>query len=69
LERFLTQPFFTTEQFTGKAGKLVRLEETIEGCDRILNDEFAEASEQSLYMLGSLQEKSETPERETSDAT
>ncbi len=69
LERFLTQPFFTTEQFTGKAGKLVRLEETIEGCDRILNDEFAEASEQSLYMLGSLQEKSETPQRETSDAT
>lgn len=40
LERFLTQPFYTTEQFTGIPGKLVSLTEALEGCERILNDEF-----------------------------
>ncbi|MGD9386415.1 MAG: F0F1 ATP synthase subunit beta, partial [Thioalkalispiraceae bacterium] len=40
LERFLTQPFFSTEQFTGKPGKLVPLEDTIDGCERILAGEF-----------------------------
>ncbi|GAB4365927.1 MAG: F0F1 ATP synthase subunit beta [Methylohalobius crimeensis] len=56
LERFLTQPFFTTEQFTGKKGKLVPLEKNIEGCERILDGEFAEVSEQALYMIGSVDE-------------
>ncbi|MEA5506088.1 F0F1 ATP synthase subunit beta [Halotia wernerae UHCC 0503] len=56
LERFLTQPFFSTEQFTGKKGKLVNLSEAIEGCDRILNDEFADDSERSLYMIGTVDE-------------
>ncbi|MGC9502401.1 F0F1 ATP synthase subunit beta [Baaleninema sp.] len=59
LERFLTQPFFTTEQFTGKKGKLVSLEEGLEGCDRILNDEFAEVSERKLYTIGSIDEVSD----------
>ena len=40
LERFLTQPFFTTEQFTGLKGKLVSLEDALDGCERILRDEF-----------------------------
>ncbi len=52
LERFLTQPFVTTEQFTGYTGRVVSLEDTLEGCERILNDEFAERSESDLYMLG-----------------
>jgi F-type H+/Na+-transporting ATPase subunit beta len=56
LERFLTQPFFTTEQFTGKEGRLVELEETITGCERILNDEFSEVPESALYMIGSVDE-------------
>jgi F-type H+-transporting ATPase subunit beta len=56
LERFLTQPFFSTEQFTGKAGKLVSLEDTLNGCDRILNGEFSGYSEQSLYMVGGIDE-------------
>ncbi len=56
LERFLTQPFFTTEHFTGKKGKLATLEETLSGCERILNDEFADVPEGALYMLGSIQE-------------
>ncbi len=56
LERFLTQPFFTTEQFTGLGGKMVNLEDALTGCDRILNDEFTDYSEQSLYMIGNIDE-------------
>jgi F-type H+-transporting ATPase subunit beta len=56
LERFLTQPFFTTEQFTGQKGKQVPLEATIDGCERILADEFAEINEKALYMIGDLDE-------------
>jgi F-type H+/Na+-transporting ATPase subunit beta len=56
LERFLTQPFFTTEQFTGKPGKLVSLADALTGCDRILNDEFSDYPERSLYMIGTVDE-------------
>jgi F-type H+/Na+-transporting ATPase subunit beta len=56
LERFLTQPFFTTEQFTGQSGKLVSLEDALDGCERILNDEFHDFPEQALYMIGTIDE-------------
>lgn len=56
LERFLTQPFFVTEQFTGHEGKMVSLEDALNGCERILNDEFSDYPERALYMLGSIQE-------------
>jgi F-type H+/Na+-transporting ATPase subunit beta len=56
LERFLTQPCFVTEQFTGHEGKLVSLDDALSGCERILNDEFAKYPEQSLYMIGSIDE-------------
>lgn len=56
LERFLTQPFFVTEQFTGHKGKMVSLEDALDGCERILNDEFADYPERSLYMIGSIDE-------------
>ncbi|MDX1267196.1 MAG: hypothetical protein R3311_07530, partial [Oceanisphaera sp.] len=56
LERFLTQPFFTTEQFTGMTGKLVSLEQSLSGCERILNDEFADYPESALYMIGAVDE-------------
>jgi len=56
LERFFTQPFFVTEQFTGTAGKMVTREETLIGCERILNDEFAEYPERALYMIGPIDE-------------
>ena len=56
LERFLTQPCFVTEQFTGHKGKLVSLEDALDGCERILNDEFASFPEQSLYMIGPISE-------------
>jgi F-type H+-transporting ATPase subunit beta len=56
LERFLTQPFFVTEAFTGHEGCTVSLDDAIEGCDRILNDEFSDTPEKSLYMIGSIDE-------------
>lgn len=56
LERFLTQPFFTTEQFTGLDGKMVDIEDTIDGCERILNDEFKDYNESDLYMIGKIEE-------------
>jgi F-type H+-transporting ATPase subunit beta len=56
LERFFTQPFYVTEQFTGMEGRIVRLEQVIDGCERILKDEFSEHTEQDLYMVGSVDE-------------
>jgi len=56
LERFLTQPFFTTEQFTGLAGRLVSRSEALSGCERILNDEFKDYPESALYMIGAIDE-------------
>ena len=56
LERFLTQPFFTTEQFTGLKGRLVTLEDALDGCERILRDEFKDYPESALYMIGSIAE-------------
>ena len=56
LERFLTQPFYSTEQFTGQEGKSVALEETIDGCRRILDGEFDGVPEKALYMVGSIDE-------------
>ena len=56
LERFLTQPFFTTEQFTGLTGKLVSLDDALDGCQRILADEFKDYPERALYMIGAVDE-------------
>ncbi len=56
LIRFLTQPFFVTEPFTGQPGKLVTIEETLDGCEAILAGDFDEAPESSLYMIGSIDE-------------
>jgi F-type H+-transporting ATPase subunit beta len=59
LERFLTQPFFTTEQFTGLPGRMVDLDDALEGCVRILNDEFNDIPERSVYLIGKIGEASE----------
>jgi F-type H+-transporting ATPase subunit beta len=64
LERFLTQPFFTTEQFTGLQGKLVSLEDALDGCERILRDEFKDFPERALYMIGTIDEAKTDPDPE-----
>jgi F-type H+-transporting ATPase subunit beta len=56
LERFLTQPFFATEQFSGIKGKQVSLEDALGGCERILADEFKEYPESAFYMIGAIDE-------------
>lgn len=56
LERFLTQPFFATEQFSGIKGTQVSLKDTLEGCERILADEFKDYPESAFYMIGTIDE-------------
>jgi len=56
LERFLTQPFYATEQFSGIKGKEVGLNDALDGCERILSDELKEIPEQAFYMIGNIDE-------------
>ena len=64
LERFLTQPFFTTEQFSNIPGKSVSLADSLDACERILNDEFQDYPESALYMIGQIDEAKAKVERE-----
>ncbi len=68
LERFLTQPFFTTEAFGGAEGKMISLEDTLDGCERILNDEFRDYPESALYMIGNIHEAEEKQEAQNQEA-
>jgi F-type H+-transporting ATPase subunit beta len=68
LERFLTQPFFTTEQFTGQEGRFVALEDAIDGAERILDGEFRDRSERAFYMIGGLDDLTEKAEAEAANA-
>jgi F-type H+-transporting ATPase subunit beta len=62
LERFLTQPFFTTEAFTGRGGRMVGLEDTLDSCERILAGEFADRPEHAFYMIGGLDDLEAKPD-------
>ncbi|MCD9148775.1 F0F1 ATP synthase subunit beta [Pseudophaeobacter flagellatus] len=59
LERFLTQPFFSTEQFTGSAGRFVPLEDTLAGCELILSGVVSGLPESAFYMVGTIDEITE----------
>ena len=61
LERFLTQPFFTTGSFTGTEGKWVSIEDTLEGCETILGQRQFDDNETDYYMIGALRDKVATP--------
>jgi F-type H+/Na+-transporting ATPase subunit beta len=54
IERFLSQPFFVAEQFTGYAGKYVPLDETIRGFREVLEGKHDDLPEQAFYMMGSI---------------
>jgi F-type H+/Na+-transporting ATPase subunit beta len=56
IERFLSQPFFVAEVFTGSPGKYVKLDDTIKGFKQILSGELDELPEQAFYMVGSIDE-------------
>jgi F-type H+-transporting ATPase subunit beta len=56
IERFLSQPMFVAEAFTGQPGKYVKLEDTIRGFTEILDGKHDELPEQAFYMVGSIDE-------------
>jgi len=56
IQRFLSQPFFVAEQFTGFPGKYVPLEKTIESFEAVLAGEFDHLPEQAFYMVGDIEE-------------
>ncbi|SJZ82304.1 ATP synthase F1 subcomplex beta subunit [Oceanospirillum multiglobuliferum] len=56
IQRFLSQPFFVAEIFTGSPGKYVSLKDTIRGFQGILNGEFDNLPEQAFYMVGGIDE-------------
>jgi len=60
IQRFLSQPFFVAEEFTGSAGKYVTLDETIRGFKGIVNGEYDDIPEQAFYMQGTMDEVVET---------
>jgi F-type H+/Na+-transporting ATPase subunit beta len=63
IQRFLSQPFHVAEQFTGTPGKYVKLEETIESFERVVNGEFDHLPEQAFYMVGGIDEAVEKARR------
>ena len=56
IQRFLSQPFFVAEIFTGAPGKYVSLSDTLHGFKGILNGDFDHLPEQAFYMVGSIEE-------------
>ena len=56
IQRFLTQPFFVAEQFSGRSGTYVKIEDTVTGFKEILEGKHDSVSEQAFYMVGTIQE-------------
>ena len=56
IQRFLSQPFFVAEQFTGIPGKYVRLEDTIRSFKEIVDGKHDDLPEQAFYMVGTIEE-------------
>jgi F-type H+-transporting ATPase subunit beta len=56
VERFLSQPFFVAEIFTGSPGKYVSLDETIKGFTMVLNGALDNLPEQAFYLVGNIEE-------------
>ncbi|MDL0082155.1 F0F1 ATP synthase subunit beta [Helicobacter sp. XJK30-2] len=63
IEKFLSQPFFVAEVFTGSPGKYVTLEETLDGFKGILEGKYDHIPENAFYMVGSIQEVIEKAEK------
>ena len=56
IERFLSQPFFVAEQFTGTPGEYVKLEDTIKGFREIIDGEHDDLPEAAFYMVGTIED-------------
>jgi F-type H+/Na+-transporting ATPase subunit beta len=68
IERFLSQPFFVAEVFTGSPGKYVKLADTIKGFQMILSGELDELPEQAFYLVGDITEAIAKAEKMKADA-
>ena len=68
IQRFLSQPFFVAEVFTGSPGKLVDLESTIKGFAAICNGEYDHLPEAAFYMVGTIEEAIEKAEKMAKEA-
>ncbi|MEE8160438.1 MAG: F0F1 ATP synthase subunit beta, partial [Acidobacteriota bacterium] len=69
IQRFLSQPFFVAEQFTGIAGKYVGIEDTIRGFKEICDGQYDDLPEQAFYLVGGIEDvlqKAEELTQETS---
>jgi F-type H+/Na+-transporting ATPase subunit beta len=62
LQRFLSQPFFVAERFTGREGRFVRVQETVRGFNEILEGKCDDLPEQAFYMVGTIDEAREAAE-------
>jgi F-type H+-transporting ATPase subunit beta len=68
IQRFLSQPFFVAEIFTGTPGKLVGLEDTIKGFKAIVAGEYDDLPESAFYMVGAIEEAVEKAKRMAAEA-
>jgi F-type H+/Na+-transporting ATPase subunit beta len=68
IERFLSQPFFVAEVFTGSPGKLVPLEDTIKGFKGLVNGDYDHLPETAFYMVGTIEEAVEKAQRLAAEA-
>ncbi len=68
IERFLSQPFYVAEVFTGSPGKLVSLEDTIKGFRGLVDGDYDHLPEAAFYMVGSIDEAVEKAERLATEA-
>ena len=62
IQRFLSQPFFVAEQFTGQPGQYVNVEDTVKGFQKILDGELDHLPEKAFYMVGTIEEAEEKGE-------
>ena len=56
IQRFLTQPFFVAEVFTGREGRYVSVSDTVKGFGEILDGKYDDLPEQAFYMVGNIEE-------------
>jgi len=67
IQRFLTQPFFVSEQYTGQAGQFVPLNETLRGFKEIADGKHDHIPEQAFYMVGTIDQAIQKSEQIESD--
>jgi len=68
IQKFLSQPFFVAEAFTGRPGKYVKIEDTIKGFKEVIDGKHDDVPEQAFYMAGGIDEVLENAEKLKSGA-